>query len=447
MTDQNKPEMKELEQSAAPHGGRPGGPHGGGRPPLPPEIANAPTKEEALGMLFSKWNPTQETERVPLSDALGRILCEDMYAKYNIPVVRASAMDGIAINYESVKDGIPDTTAWRLGKEYVRADTGDDFPDEYDTVIQIEQVTILPEGGIKFAPDIEIEKGQSVRPSGSNVKEGKLLCKKGTKLNVLDIASIGSGGWGEVLVVKKPRVAFLPTGSELVPVGTELQRGQNFDTNSIMAAQMLREMGAEPVSYRIEADNYDALKAKLMEMVENSDIVIINAGTSKGGEDYCTRVMEECGELIFHNVKAVPGRPMGMAMVNGKPVINLSGPSLAAFFGLVWAIRPIVARALGVPAPVGELLTGKLTEAFRTPPILSNISKMLVTRSSEGEYLITPIKGGGRGPADRSKPQPQDPEKEVRANAIYVSTIGEAPHEAGDEITVELMRGRETIGE
>ena len=102
-----------------------------------------------------------------------------------------------------------------------------------------------------------------------------------------DLTALGMGGWGQVPVVRRPKVAFLPTGSELVPAGAELRRGQNFDTNSVMAAQLLREMGAEPVLGPILRDDPETLKTALDALLDQADIVLLNAGTSKGGEDCC----------------------------------------------------------------------------------------------------------------------------------------------------------------
>ena len=117
---------------------------------MKPELGKMCTKAEALDLLFQRWSPAMETERVPLGQAVGRVLAEDMVSQYNIPVVRASGMDGVAIPYALVKDGLPDTTVWRMGKEFVRADTGDDFDDAYDTVIPIERVTLLWAAGLTF---------------------------------------------------------------------------------------------------------------------------------------------------------------------------------------------------------------------------------------------------------------------------------------------------------
>ena len=111
------------------------------------ELPPLTKKEDALAMLFERWAPARRTETVPLSEAAGRVLAEDQLADWNIPVVRASAMDGIAVRADRFRNGVPDTSGWVIGKDYVRADTGDDFPDEFDTVIAIEDVTVLEGAG------------------------------------------------------------------------------------------------------------------------------------------------------------------------------------------------------------------------------------------------------------------------------------------------------------
>lgn len=421
---------------------KPRGPGKGPRP-LPPDIAGAPEKEAALKLLFDRWSPASCTETAPLAQAMGRVLAEDLRAKYDLPVVRASAMDGVAICYESVKGGVPDTAAWRVGKEFVRADTGDDFPDEYDTVVPIEKVELLPEGGLRFEAGLEIRPGQCVRPRGSNLHKGQLLVRAGTKLGVMDLAALGSGGYGSVPVMKKPQVAFLPTGSELVPIGSELKRGQNFDTNSLVAEQMLLEMGAQPVMQPLIRDEYAVLKENILRLAEENDVVIVNAGTSKGDEDYCPRVLEEIGQTLFHGVRAVPGRPMAIALVRGKPVVNLSGPSVAAFHGLEWAVKPIVARLLGTAAQPRETVTASLTAPLGGPPFLSRCVMMHIRKDEDGRYLAAPAEGGRPGPGG---PPPVDLDAPMSANGVYISGYNERPREAGETIEVMLLRAKETIG-
>jgi len=326
------------------------------------------SKEEALKRMFAAWIPERETEMVQLTEADGRVLAEDQFANYNLPVVRASQMDGIAVRSVSFENGMPDTSQWMPGRDYVRADTGDDFPDDYDAVIAIENVEFLESGGIRLPEKINASRGFNVKPQGADVRKGSLLCGKGRILHATEMAAIAMGGMDTVPVVKKPRVAFLPTGSELVPMGASLARGQNFDTNSVMVCQMLRDMGAEPVLHPIVRDDRVSLANAMEELLPQCDILLVNAGTSKGGEDYCAGLLAEKGISLFHGVAAVPGRPISAAMVGEKPVLNLAGPSFAAFYNMDWAVRPLVCRMLGVPVPERARAKAILKRPFQVPP-------------------------------------------------------------------------------
>lgn len=392
------------------------------------------TKEEALSRILEQWTPAHHTEMVSLEAAAGRVLAEDQFSLYQIPVYRASAMDGVAISYAQVKDGVPNTARWKEGKEFVRADTGDDFPDEYDTVIPIEAVTLLPGGGLQFARDLEITQGMNVRAAGSQLSNGICVAHKGTKLNAMDLAAIGMAGHTRVPVVAKPLVAFIPTGSELVPVGQPLKRGQNFDTNSLMIGQLLREAGAEPILTPIVRDNRAELKQRLEQMLGRADIILLNAGTSKGDEDYCGRLLEEYGAL-FHGVAAVPGRPMSIAIVRGTPVVNLSGPALAAFHGFDWAVRPLIFRFLGIPEPKRSTVEATLTADLRVPEQLSMMHRISVTEAVDGSLIATPVGGRGNGNLPGA----------LTSNGVYITKPGDGPLETGDVLQVEMLRDKESI--
>lgn len=389
------------------------------------------SREEALARLFARWTPEQEAETVPLADAAGRVLAQDMTAAYDIPVCRASAMDGIAVKSDRFADGLPDTSDWRLGEDYIRADTGDDFDDAFDAVIAIEDVTELPSSGIRLAENIRVTPGANVRPRGSSVRKETLLAAKGTVLTANDLAAIGMGGADAVYVVKKPRVAFLPTGSELVPVGTPLMRGQNYDTNSLLVRQMLVDMGAEPVMHAIVPDEPEALRAALDDLLAKADIVLVNAGTSKGREDYCARLLSEKGEALFHGVAAVPGRPMSMAVIDGKPVVNLSGPAFAAFHSMDWAVRAIVCRALGIPIPRRPVVNAVLEKPLRTPGPLAMMLPIRLTQTETG-YTAEPLSLRG--------PDSPGLAAALTADAVYISAPNDPPHAAGETVAVELLR-------
>ena len=391
------------------------------------------TKERALELLFGAWTPEKRTETVSVEDAYGRVLAKDYYALHGIPVVRASAMDGVAVDSARFKDGVPDMSGWKQGEDYVRADTGDDFDDKFDAVIRIEDVTILPEGGLKLNEGVTVTPGMSVRGPGSTFKEGTKLTNIGLPLRGTDLAALVMGGITEVEVVCRPKIGFIPTGSELIPAGAPLQRGQNYDTNSIIAKYMLRELGAEPVCYPIVRDDKLLLKPALDKALEECDAVVIDGGSSKGEEDYNTRLLESEGKLLLHWVLAGPGRPVGVAICSGKPVINLAGPSVGMIFGMNWCIRAVVSAFLGLPVPERETVRATLTEDLRCAPRFDFLNLVEVLRDGDKYYVE---------PRDRGKtPLPVI----LKSNALFVSPAGEGFYAAGRSIEVELLRDRSLL--
>lgn len=386
------------------------------------------SRKDALALLFKKWAVPTQTEVIPVTEALGRVPVGAYTAQHSIPVVRASAMDGVAVHSSRFADGMPDTSAWQRGVDYDRADTGDDFDDKFDSVIRIEDVTLLPSGGIQIHEGVTVTPGMNVRGAGSSFRAGAKLIDSGLPLRPCDLASLAMGGVLEVEVYKKPRVAFIPTGSELIPIGTSLRRGCNYDTNSLLVRLTLEEMGAQPICFPIVRDDPDQLKEALHKALTEADIVIINGGSSKGDEDFNTRLLASEGELLFHGVSAAPGRPMAISIVNGTPVINMAGPALAAFYTLEWCIRAIVCRCLHLPVPEKQKIRGLLTKDFHGGSPIDFLCRVEVRRSENG-YTITPF---DRGQADLPTT--------LRTNAMYISVAGDKNYTAGDELEVELLR-------
>lgn len=422
------------------------------------------SKEEAIRRIQEAWKPEAEREVIPLEEAQGRILAQDYRARYSIPVVRASGMDGIAVNFDLFEEGMPDTKNWVLGREYVRADTGDDFPDEYDTVLPIEWIRFHEEGkGITIEPKKipgpgggadRVFRGMNVRPAGSLIKEGTMLAPAGTRVTPFDIGDLGTGGHGKIRVIRKPRVAFIATGTELVAPGSMLKRGQNFDSNSYMAKAMLTEMGAETVVIPVVKDDRALLKETLEKAIAENDIVLINGGSSKGAEDFNWSLIGQDGKQLFRWVKAAPGRPMSGAVVRGKLVINLAGPKLAAYHGIEWCVKEAISIwYTGAPGNVAWGTPVSVTAGADLPaPPLSVIMKMKVERG-----VALPVGGpggpgrGGRpggfkGPKDQrppKAPKAPGPVKDLReweANGIYITKPGAPPVKKGDVIQVRMIR-------
>lgn len=394
-----------------------------------------PSREQALADFFEAWQPSDQQlgiELVPLQHAIGRVTAEPLRSLNTIPVVRASAMDGIAVRSTDFADGMPDTSAWRYGRDYVRADTGDDFPDEFDATIAIENVTINDDESVTLSPKLEpVHAGDNVRPAGSAVQEGVLLMKAGLPVRATDLAALAMGGVVMVPVRRKPRVAFIPTGSELVPAGITPRRGQNVDTNSLMVQQMLTEYGAEPVVFPIVYDNPQKLEDAFDRALATCDVVVLNGGSAVGSEDFNVQLMQRRGQVVHHYIAAVPGRPMMLAVCDGKPVIDLPGPTLAAYFGTQWCLQAVVARFLGTPVVQNPTVLATLDDDVRFPPVMAMIARCRVYHASDGQLMVHVFNMRGELPQC------------MASNAQYVSPIGQGGLQKGEQIEVELLRSLE----
>ena len=387
-----------------------------------------PTRKLIVETLLEKWNPEKQTETISIDNALNRVLARNYEALYSIPVVRASAMDGVAVISDRFENGIPDTSGWKPGEDFSRADTGDDFDDRYDAVIPIEDVSISDDGKISINNNVSVKSNMNIRPAGSTIQKGETVGRENRRLQSFDLACLAMGGITEIEVYKKPRVAFLPTGSELVPLGQDVTRGKNIDSNSILVKNMLFEMGAEPILYPITKDSKDELNHVLDNALHDADIIIISGGSSKGEEDFNARILEERGAALFHWVAAAPGKPMCVAIINNKPVINIPGPPVAMFYGMDWCIRELVNKMLHLPMPKRCKIKGELTAEIAAPPSMEILCLMDIEQTDEG-YKVKQKKWRGGSMVDT-----------LSAGATYITELGTAVKHPGEIIEVTLLR-------
>jgi molybdopterin molybdotransferase/putative molybdopterin biosynthesis protein len=356
------------------------------------------SRAEVLEKLFSLWKPVPQTETVPIEAACGRITACDILSRMTLPEVHSSARDGIAVKSAACLPGVTDYPEWKEGVDYARADTGDDFDDRYDAIIQIEDITFLKTpsqagSGVRLPPGLSVTPGMNVFERGNMIFEGETILEKGLPIRPCDMGALARGAVWDVPVVKKPVVGFIPTGTELIPIRQEPKRGENIDTNSIMAQHLIADMGAVPRLFPIQKDDKAGLESILKEALSVADVVVINGGSSKGGEDYNARILSEMGSLVCHGVNAAPGRPLAIAVIDGKAVVNLPGPMLAAYFGLDWCVRAIVSRALGVPVAKRPVVRARLAgngvsrtapPSRQLPPGFEFLTRVIVTRTAEG---------------------------------------------------------------
>lgn len=391
------------------------------------DVMQAPTRQEALKKLLDVWTVSVETEYVPLADCLDRISSKDIYAMYTIPQKRISAMDGYAVKSQNFADGMPDISKWTMSVDFTPADTGDDFPDEYDTVIPVEQLHFGEDGKLTLAEDFLFRMGSGIRPAGSIMKAGDLLIRKNTRITPELQANLAVGGIRIVSVLKMPVVAFIPTGSELTSAGLEPQRGQNVECNSLLISAYLKKWGAKPVVFPIVRDMPDLLQKAMDEALKFADIVILNGGSSKGTEDYTSRMMEQRSSYFEHTVRTVPGRPVGIAMIDGKPVINMPGPTMAAWVVSDWLLYPMICHYYGISVEKRKCVQAFLTADMKKGPPVEVYSKVRLENRA-GLYYATPI-----GREARNSEMLRD------GLGLIIAPIGEMGHHKGQPVSVELM--------
>lgn len=389
---------------------------------------NALCRNEIVAMMCQVWKPETAEECIPLTESCGRILSRDAFAINTLPLVRASAMDGIAVKADAFAGGVmPDTSGWILGEDYVRADTGDDFPDAYDAVIPIEEVEMKEQGIALSCDPTQIVPGKCVRPSGSMVKEGELVVPRGYKITPYRVASLATAGVKEVWVSRKPVVTFIPTGSELIPAGETPRRGQNVESNGLMIRELVTGWGAEFHSQPIVKDQMTQLEDALLTAVEASDIVLINGGSSKGSEDYSIPLIEKYGEVLQHYVRSAPGRPMSVSIVKHTLVINIPGPTLAAFAVCDWAAKYAIDHFLGAAETLGKEVEAILDKDVKCPPFMEIYTRVIV-EEKDGAYHASPLGRDSRMDDGAG-----------RCNGILVTELGRHGYQAGDHAKVKLI--------
>lgn len=354
------------------------------------------TRSQALVLMKEHWRFAPGREMVPLSECLDKVTAEDIFSKNTLPVFRASCLDGVAVRSSDFANGMPDTSGWVRGRDFVRADTGDDFPDTFDAVIAIENV-ILEGEGLRFIENFVFDpKDETVDPAGSIVKAGALLVPAHTRITPELMASLAMGGISWVPVVRRIKIAFIPTGSELVPPGTVPKRGQNVETNGLMLKGLLARWGAELTAHPIVCDNAEYLENALDEALPWADMVLINGGSSCGEEDCNSLMLERRGDFFRHGVRAVPGRPVGFAIIDGKPVINIPGPVAAAYLLEHWCLSALVCHWYGLPDPAYPKIMARLTKPVKKRPGFEMTGRVSLLRTADG-YTATPISWGDDG--------------------------------------------------
>jgi len=325
--------------------------------------------EQARNRILSQFKPVA-TETIPLALSANRILALDIVAADDLPLFDNSAMDGFAIRAVDSSNAAPASrvtlrvvadipagstpTTFLKSGEAARIMTGAQMPEGADAVIPVEETDFNDRSPGTPAPEfISFEKtiapGENVRTRGMDVRTGESVLVKGQLLKPQDVGLLAMLGYAEVDVYKKPRVALLSSGDELLEAGAPLETGKIRDSNSSMLAALVESAKADVIRLGIARDTRESVRGLIQQAVEkNVDLILSSAGVSVGAFDYVKDVVESNGSLNFWRVNMRPGKPLAFGEYKNIPFIGLPGNPVSAFVGFEVFVRDAIGRLGGL---------------------------------------------------------------------------------------------------
>jgi len=358
-----------------------------------------------------------EAEESPILGCLGQVLAEDVFSPITIPPLDNSAMDGYAVRsadtrgaspksprllrvIETVAAGATPSLEVKAG-EAIRIMTGAPLPNGADAVVRFESTDESEGGG--NPPEIgilaEVEPGTEVRRAGEDISAGSLVLRKGTVIRAAEVGVLASLGRGKVRVIRRPVVAILATGDELVEITKPLPQGKIYNSNSYSLAALVLRYGGIPKLLGIAIDNEDSLLAGLR-LGKEADILLTSGGVSLGDYDIVREVLAKQGEVVFWQVRQKPGKPLVFGVFRGGvrdiPLFGLAGNPVSAMVNFELFVRPAILKVMGKKS-----LTKPTVEAVLADEIENSDGRRVFARAivekHDGKYLarLTGPQGSG----------------------------------------------------
>ena len=299
--------------------------------------------EEAKEKFFSlvKKDFIHKTEEIPTTEAVGRVLSAAAYAKICCPHYNASAMDGIAVRAKDTYSASENNPVTLSPDMYTVVDTGDAIPDDKDAVIMVEDLSFEDDGKVKIIASVH--PFQNVRQIGEDICMGDMIAPSFTVITPSLCGAMLAGGITRASVIKKPTVAIIPTGDEIISPTDNPEKGQIIEFNSSIFSGMLKEWGADAVVYPIIPDKKDLLKQAVKDASEKYDAVLVLAGSSAGRDDYTCDIIKELGEVCVHGIAIKPGKPAVLGKIGTTPVVGLPGYPVSAIVVMREFVKELMA--------------------------------------------------------------------------------------------------------
>lgn len=401
--------------------------------------------DEALQMFFNTLRIKKlKAVVVPLHSALNRVLAEDIIARENLPRFDRSAVDGYAVRAEDTfeasqfkpktlriteEDGVSSKQAKQVW-------TGNPIPKGANAVVMLENTKPI-NGEVEVW--VSVTPGENISKKSEDVRKGEVAAKAGTRLKPQHLGLIAALGIAEVKVVERPKIAILATGNELVEIGGKPREDQIFEVNRLILSALCRELDAEPVDLGIVKDDEDEILEKLKIGFEMADVVMTSGGTSVGASDIVPEVVNTIGKpgVIVHGVAMRPAMPSALAIVDGKPMIILSGNPVAAMIGFEVFARPLICRMLGLEKEERRLtVKAKITRRVSTVLGRKTFVRVRVLQRN-GEFFAEPISARGSGIISTM----------TKANGYVVVPENREGLEEGEPVLVHLFDNVEVVDE
>ena len=392
--------------------------------------------DDALSMLLKELKPARlGVNHVSISEALERVAAEDIVAPGDLPPFERSAMDGYAVRASDTfeasqfkprllklteEDSVDEGEAKQVW-------TGGMLPKGADVVVMLEH-TRKVENGIEVLG--AVTPGENVSNRGEDIRKGEVVVKARVRLLPQHLGLLAGLGITHINVARKPKVALLSTGNELVELGQKPERGQVINVNQLILCAMCKQLGAESVNLGIARDDLNEIRDKIADGLKQADVVITTGGTSVGYADLVPIAVSKLGKpgVIVHGIAMRPAMPTALAILQGKPIFILSGYPVASMFGFEVFVRPTILRLLGIEHEPRPMLRAKLTRR-----VASALGRRVYLRvyvfQKEGEFLAEPIRTRGSGVLSTM----------TKANGYVVIPEDRAGLEEGETVIVHLF--------
>ena len=372
-----------------------------------------------------------QTQVIPVYESCGRVTAEAVYAHICAPHYTASAMDGVAVCARDTFGATETTPVTLHPEQFTVLDTGDPVPEGRDAVIMVEDLVKNEDGSITI--HAAAAPWQHIRQIGEDVCAGEMILPGHMTVTPAAIGAMIAGGVLELRVIRRPVVGIIPTGDEIIPPCTDPRPGDILEFNGSIFSAMVRQWGAEPVVYPIVPDDFDRIKAMVEKASDQCDMVILNAGSSAGREDFSAQVIRQLGQVLYHGIAINPGKPAILGCRGKTAILGVPGYPVSGIIVIEQFLKPLIEHWLKTAAQPEHYAQATLTR-----PVVSGLKYQEFVRvrmgAVGGRLMASPLSRGSGVVSSFMK-----------ADGILEVPQGLEGYEAGEEVTLRLLSPMEKL--